>query len=752
MSSTAPLGAGAPTANGVLSSTASPSDPSGVSASTALPGYYTAYLAQQQHQAAAHPPAAAGYYPGYPYSSPYPYGGYYPQQQPPASHPSPHTSNGTAAAPAPPVSTSATTAAPSTGTADPAAVAAYQQEYAEWYRKHYEPYMAAQAAAQQQAAHYTHPAHAQAPAVPSPSSAYPPAHSASPAGYPPTTTASALSAGASPYPYHTPQPAAYPPHSYPPHPYPSAPSSPAATLSNPPPTSTTLPQPPPPSASRRSRWSGSSPDPSPTPHPPSSSISPSGPPVSSTPTPPVNPSAVASAWPPDLLDYVKRSLQFCPAHSKTEVERFMRERIQSAVNAGDVHRIDWRAEPLAHQRMLADALKAKFAHSPAHPSPAPSPPDDVKAPSPQADARHHSRAERKRARDSSESSDDDDPHAPRPDRLSARQRRARRHSPSKGQWAVDAVDRSRNSDRASRFSAYLQEAAAAPMKSRIRTELFSASSHGGSGEGEGDEGGIDWSALKIVGTSTALEKSYFRLTSAPDPATVRPPAVLRVALERVLAQWREAGEYGYLCDQVKAIRQDLTVQHVQDAFTVLVYEAHARVALQVGDLSEYNQCQTQLRALYAEVGDADPAARAHEVEFLMYRLCYLIITGNQGAISALLRELGEGQRGETAIAHVLRMRRAVAVDDFYTFLRGYRQTPYGGVHLLRHVVGRMRLMGLRALVRGYKPMKVEVRMFQESLGFGGREECVRYLVNCGAVVSDDEEVSFIEHSQPSRCL
>lgn len=35
---------------------------------------------------------------------------------------------------------------------------------------------------------------------------------------------------------------------------------------------------------------------------------------------------------------------------------------------------------------------------------------------------------------------------------------------------------------------------------------------------------IDWSALAIKGTLETLEKSYFRLTSAPDPATVRAPS------------------------------------------------------------------------------------------------------------------------------------------------------------------------------------------------------------------------------------
>ncbi len=44
------------------------------------------------------------------------------------------------------------------------------------------------------------------------------------------------------------------------------------------------------------------------------------------------------------------------------------------------------------------------------------------------------------------------------------------------------------------------------------------------GNGGGPGSGTD----PVRGTSTSLEKSYFRLTSAPDPADVRPPSVLKV--------------------------------------------------------------------------------------------------------------------------------------------------------------------------------------------------------------------------------
>ena len=80
---------------------------------------------------------------------------------------------------------------------------------------------------------------------------------------------------------------------------------------------------------------------------------------------------------------------------------------------------------------------------------------------------------------------------------------------------------------------------------------------------------VDWDLFVVKGTMQELEKSYFRLTSAPDPSTVRPESVLRRAYERLIHLLRQGKQnYFYALDQFKGMRQDCTVQHLRNDLTV----------------------------------------------------------------------------------------------------------------------------------------------------------------------------------------
>jgi hypothetical protein len=60
---------------------------------------------------------------------------------------------------------------------------------------------------------------------------------------------------------------------------------------------------------------------------------------------------------------------------------------------------------------------------------------------------------------------------------------------------------------------------------------------------------------------------------------IRPLDVLKRSLDYVLLKYSRTNDYRYICDQLKAIRQDLTVQMVKNEFTIEVYETHARLAI-----------------------------------------------------------------------------------------------------------------------------------------------------------------------------
>ncbi len=86
-----------------------------------------------------------------------------------------------------------------------------------------------------------------------------------------------------------------------------------------------------------------------------------------------------------------------------------------------------------------------------------------------------------------------------------------------------------------------------------------------------EDSDFDMDNLKIIGTCQKVEKDYLRLTSAPHPNTVRPEHVLKVALRNLITKWENKTiEYVQLCSQMKAIRQDLTVQHIQNGISVQI--------------------------------------------------------------------------------------------------------------------------------------------------------------------------------------
>lgn len=254
---------------------------------------------------------------------------------------------------------------------------------------------------------------------------------------------------------------------------------------------------------------------------------------------------------------------------------------------------------------------------------------------------------------------------------------------------------------------------------------------------------IDWDALTVKGTCQEIEKRYLRLTSAPDPATVRPEEVLEKALLMVQNSQKN---YLYKCDQLKSIRQDLTVQHIRNELTVKVYETHARFAIEVGDLAEYNQCQSQLQTLYAE------GIKGCHMEFSAYNLlCVILHSNNHRDLLSAMSRLSLETKKDEAVKHALAVRAAVTSGNYVLFFRLYKTAPNLNTCLMDLYVEKMRYAAVRSMSRSYRPT-VPVSYIAQVLGFANGlptaeistekdpdvlEECVEWLKAHGACLVAD---------------
>ena len=208
-------------------------------------------------------------------------------------------------------------------------------------------------------------------------------------------------------------------------------------------------------------------------------------------------------------------------------------------------------------------------------------------------------------------------------------------------------------------------------------------------------------AEAVKGTSTRLEKSYFRLTSAPHPSDVRPEHVLKKSLKMVIQKLSEGCDYLYACDQLKSIRQDLVVQHIESDFTVKVYETHARVAIANGDMNEFNQCQTQLIELYHK-----NLCRDCVEEFISYRIMYHIFNSNSLALVQEIQHLSSKEQDHPAISLALKIRRAVELNDYVEFFRLYKDVQALSVathfiYFYQSLVNGFRVRTLKRLLKAY---------------------------------------------------
>ena len=212
-------------------------------------------------------------------------------------------------------------------------------------------------------------------------------------------------------------------------------------------------------------------------------------------------------WPQSLKDYIKKNFDSCSTdEQKALVQAKLRPIVTDAVANKLLLEIDWNSEPLLLHHQDGQITQ-----------------------------RNQKKVQRvKRRRDDRDISKS----MPRDDRKRQRRSSSRNLNESSGGSLIkaDKAELSKRQERANRFRSSLSKSVnrensnrgggrASVSQSRDDRTLNLLRNIAGRG------GQVNWDLVVIKGTCQNLEKDYFRLTSPPDPASVRPEKVLKRAIK-----------------------------------------------------------------------------------------------------------------------------------------------------------------------------------------------------------------------------
>lgn len=218
---------------------------------------------------------------------------------------------------------------------------------------------------------------------------------------------------------------------------------------------------------------------------------------------------------------------------------------------------------------------------------------------------------------------------------------------------------------------------------------------------EADPNVPNWDRHTIVGTNQELFKDYLRLTSEPKPEMIRPYSVLQQTYTVLKQRWHDKCSYDWICNQLKSLRQDLTVQRIKNELTVLVYEMHARIALETADMVEYNQCQAALKNLY-ELGIPGRVG-----EFTAYRILMLLHGRNKSELNLYVGQLTPKQKAAETVQHALQVQRALSIGNYHALFKLYINAPNMGGYIMDHFIDRERAKALMIMSKAYRTLSLQ---------------------------------------------
>ncbi|CAH8628388.1 unnamed protein product [Schistosoma margrebowiei] len=416
-------------------------------------------------------------------------------------------------------------------------------------------------------------------------------------------------------------------------------------------------------------------------------------------------------WSDELKEYVQRA--FCSidtSEEKDQMERILKEKLEYVFRNNI--KVDWKTEniPTIPSRAIASFRKSFNIRG-----------NSVNTP--QLATRGNSKGRRRRRGCASNADSSADANTSNEDGTAVRGRGRGNWRGKRGNISKHTPpSESRLTQRASRFKDHLvQSPIGSGSIGRTTSQLLSNYTD------ERDDLAVDFGSCQIIGTMQEIEKQYLRLTRAPDPTEVRPLAILKLSLEHVKEKWRSNTDYHWVCEQFKSIRQDLTVQGIEDDFAVSVYEAHADVALEAGDFEEFHQCQSQLLRLHKE-----GLGVSRLLEFTAYRLLYYIFTLDILGINTIMAGLRPTHKTNPCISFALKLRSAWSLSNYHRFFKllcpanDDQQPPLRCKHVVNWFVDRERKEAIRLMFKVFRPT-ISLSFISKLIGFSSTALCKDFI-------------------------
>ena len=230
----------------------------------------------------------------------------------------------------------------------------------------------------------------------------------------------------------------------------------------------------------------------------------------------------------------------------------------------------------------------------------------------------------------------------------------------------------------------------------------------------------------LIGTSTELEKHYFRVKGIPKSSDVRPLDILKKSLQYVLDKYHSNNDYHYICDQLKSIRQDLTLQHIENEFSIEVYEIHSTISLENEDVSEFIQCASALKMLYTKFHY--PIDHERNVFYIAATMLCNIDSKNVPPVISysMIRNIPQCLLSHDYIQFVLNVKKTYDNGEYHIYLQQYRNAPHQFKIIMKIVLDKVRLKLATML---FIPMRVHIekRLFMEYLDFESVDECDAFI-------------------------